>query len=81
MVAGARARSLGRGDESAVAEASGMSRHTVSKAQGEVEGGKVIDAELVAVPPSRTSGTVNGTKRWQPGVRNQSAAGPNPRVA
>jgi transposase len=39
VVAGAMARALGRGGKSAVAEASGMSRNTVIKAQGEVEAG------------------------------------------
>ena len=39
VVTGAMARALGRGGKSAVAEASGMSRNTVSKAQGEVEAG------------------------------------------
>ncbi len=39
VVAGAMARGLGRGGKSAVAEASGMSRNTVIKAQAEVEAG------------------------------------------
>jgi transposase len=39
VVAGAMARALGRGGKSAVAEASGMSRNTVIKAQAEVEAG------------------------------------------
>lgn len=39
VVAGAAAEMLGRGGKTAVAEASGMSRNTVIKAQGEVETG------------------------------------------
>jgi len=39
VVAGAMARGLGRGGKSAVAEASGLSRNTVIKAQAEVEAG------------------------------------------
>jgi transposase len=39
VVAGAMARALGRGGKSAVAEASGLSRNTVIKAQAEVEAG------------------------------------------
>jgi transposase len=39
VVAGAMARALGRGGKTAVAEASGLSRNTVIKAQGEVESG------------------------------------------
>ena len=39
VVAGAMARGLGRGGKTAVAEASGLSRNTVIKAQGEVEAG------------------------------------------
>lgn len=39
VVAGAMARGLGRGGKTAVAVASGMSRNTVIKAQGEVEAG------------------------------------------
>jgi transposase len=39
VVAGAMARALGRGGKTRVAEASGMSRNTVIKAQGEVEAG------------------------------------------
>jgi transposase len=39
VVAGAMARSLGRGGKTRVAEASGMSRNTVLKAQAEVEAG------------------------------------------
>ncbi len=39
VVAGAMARALGRGGKTAVAEASGLSRNTVIKAQAEVEAG------------------------------------------
>ena len=39
VVAGSMARGLGRGGKTAVANASGMSRNTVIKAQGEVEAG------------------------------------------
>jgi transposase len=39
VVAGSMARGLGRGGKTRVAEASGMSRNTVIKAQGEVEAG------------------------------------------
>lgn len=39
VVAGAMAESLGRGGKTAVAKASGLSRNTVIKAQGEVEAG------------------------------------------
>ncbi len=39
VVAGAMAESLGRGGKTAVANASGLSRNTVTKAQGEVESG------------------------------------------
>jgi transposase len=39
VVAGAMARALGRGGKTAVAEASGLSRNTVIKAQGEIEAG------------------------------------------
>jgi transposase len=39
VVAGAMARALGRGGKSRVAEASGMSRNTVIKAQAEIEAG------------------------------------------
>jgi transposase len=49
VVAGAMARALGRGGKSAVAEASGMSRNTVSKAQGEVEAG--IEPSVRLRPP------------------------------
>ena len=40
VVAGAMARALGRGGKTAVAEASGMSRNTVIRAQAEVEAGR-----------------------------------------
>jgi transposase len=46
VVAGALARGLGRGGKSAVAEASGMSRNTVIKAQNEVEEGIEPSARL-----------------------------------
>jgi hypothetical protein len=39
VVAGASAEMLGRGGKTAVAAASGMSRNTVIKAEGEVAGG------------------------------------------
>ena len=39
VVAGAMAEMIGRGGKTAVAKASGMSRNTVIKAQGEVEAG------------------------------------------
>src|ERR1700722_19899497 len=39
VVAGAVSEMLGRGGKTAVAEASGMSRNTVIKAQGDVEAG------------------------------------------
>ena len=39
VVAGAMARGLGRGGKTAVAEASGMSRNTVMKAEAEVRAG------------------------------------------
>jgi transposase len=48
VVAGAVARALGRGGKSAVAEASGLSRNTVIKAQGEVEAGIEPSARLRA---------------------------------
>jgi hypothetical protein len=46
VVAGAVARGLGRGGKTRVAEASGMSRNTVLKAQGEVEAGIVPSERL-----------------------------------
>jgi transposase len=48
VVAGAMARGLGRGGKTAVAEATGMSRNTVIKAQGEVEAGIAPSARLRA---------------------------------
>ena len=39
VVAGSMARALGRGGKTAVAEASGMSRNTVAKAEAEVRSG------------------------------------------
>jgi transposase len=49
VVAGAMAAGLGRGGKSAVAEASGMSRNTVIKAQREVEAGIEPSTRLRAV--------------------------------
>jgi transposase len=49
VVAGAMAAGLGRGGKSAVAAASGMSRNTVIKAQGEVEAGIEPSTRLRAV--------------------------------
>ena len=48
VVAGAMARSIGRGGKTLVAEASGMSRNTVIKAQAEVEAGIVPAGRLRA---------------------------------
>jgi len=48
VVAGAMAESLGRGGKTAVAKASGLSRNTVIKAQGEVEAGIEPSARLRA---------------------------------
>ena len=49
VVAGAMARALGRGGKTAVAEASGMSRNTVIKAQAEVEAG-IAPSERLRAP-------------------------------
>lgn len=49
MVAGAVASELGRGGKTAVAAASGMSRNTVIKAQGEVEAG-IVPSERLRKP-------------------------------
>ncbi|GAC1385000.1 MAG: ISAzo13 family transposase [Acidimicrobiales bacterium] len=49
VVAGAAAEMLGRGGKSAVAAASGMSRNTVIKAQGEVAAGIEPSAQLRAL--------------------------------
>ena len=49
VVAGAMAESLGRGGKTAVAKASGLSRNTVIKAQGEVEAG-IEPAERLRAP-------------------------------
>ena len=49
VVAGAMARGLGRGGKTAVANASGLSRNTVIKAQGEVEAG-IEPSERVRAP-------------------------------
>ncbi len=48
VVAGSMARGLGRGGKTRVAEASGMSRNTVIKAQGEVEAGMESSERLRA---------------------------------
>src|SRR6266542_4475604 len=48
VVAGSMARALGRGGKTAVAEASGLSRNTVFKAQAEVEAGIVPSDRLRA---------------------------------
>ena len=48
VVAGSMARALGHGGKSRVAEASGLSRNTVIKAQGEVEAGIVPSDRLRA---------------------------------
>jgi transposase len=48
VVAGAVARGLGRGGKTAVAEASGLSRNTVTKAQREVEAGIALTEQLRA---------------------------------
>ena len=52
VVAGAMAEGLGRGGKSAVAEASGMSRNTVIKAEREVSEG----IEPIGAPA--------GARRW-----------------
>jgi transposase len=49
VVAGAMARALGRGGKTAVAQASGMSRNTVIRAQAEVEAGRA-PSERVRAP-------------------------------
>lgn len=49
VVAGAMAVALGRGGKTAVAEASGLSRNTVIKAQGEVEAG-IEPSDRLRVP-------------------------------
>lgn len=54
VVAGAMSEMLGRGGKTAVAVASGMSRNTVIKAEGEVEAG--------IEPPSRLRAPGGGDK-------------------
>ena len=73
VVAGAVARGLGRGGKTAVAEASGLSRNTVTKAQREVEAGIAPTEQLRVGATDRQSTSSRGSPR-----RSTSSCIPRP---
>jgi hypothetical protein len=83
VVAGAMARGLGRGGKTAVAEASGMSRDTVMKAEAEVRAGIEPSERLrpeantsSSSPGSAAPRTVASSRRSQ----SRAVASPSPTI-